>query len=154
MFENPGRDERCALLARVKTIAVVGLSADWFRPSYFAAKYMMDHGYTVIPVNPRAAGTEILGEQTYADLATTQLLLGRVIDREGLGADVEDLRHRVKASAPSGPASMLTLPVPTDCPSMKVSTSMASTSRQLAISARSATKVSVLLWAFEFSSSR
>ena len=34
-------------------IAVVGLSGDWFRPSYFAAKYMLQHGYTVIPVNPR-----------------------------------------------------------------------------------------------------
>ena len=35
------------------TIAVVGLSADWFRPSYFAAKYMQEHGYKVIPVNPK-----------------------------------------------------------------------------------------------------
>jgi predicted CoA-binding protein len=48
------------------TIAVVGLSADWFRPSYFAAKYMQDHGYRVIPVNPRY--TEILGERCYPNL--------------------------------------------------------------------------------------
>jgi hypothetical protein len=41
------------ILATNKVIAVVGLSADWFRPSYFAAKYMLEHGYTVIPVNPR-----------------------------------------------------------------------------------------------------
>lgn len=48
------------------TIAVVGLSADWFRPSYFAAKYMLDHGYRVIPVNPKYP--EILGQKAYASL--------------------------------------------------------------------------------------
>jgi len=48
------------------TIAVVGLSADWFRPSYFVAKYMQAHGYRVIPVNPRYP--EILGEKCYASL--------------------------------------------------------------------------------------
>jgi predicted CoA-binding protein len=48
------------------TIAVVGLSADWFRPSYFAAKYMQEHGYKIIPVNPKY--TEILGERCYPDL--------------------------------------------------------------------------------------
>jgi len=41
------------ILKTNKVIAIVGLSADWFRPSYFAAKYMLQHGYTVIPVNPR-----------------------------------------------------------------------------------------------------
>jgi len=50
-----------------RVIAVVGLSANWNRPSYFAAKYMLEHGYTVIPVNP--AATEILGQQCYPDLA-------------------------------------------------------------------------------------
>jgi predicted CoA-binding protein len=47
-------------------IAVVGLSGDWFRPSYFAAKYMIGHGYTVIPVNPRYE--EILGQTCYKSL--------------------------------------------------------------------------------------
>ncbi|MCX7229307.1 MAG: CoA-binding protein [Burkholderiales bacterium] len=54
------------ILATHRTIAVVGLSADWFRPSYFAAKYMLDHGYTVIPVNPKYP--EILGCKAYASL--------------------------------------------------------------------------------------
>jgi predicted CoA-binding protein len=54
------------ILATAKVIAVVGLSADWFRPSYFAAKYMIEHGYTVIPVNPRY--TEILGQKCYRSL--------------------------------------------------------------------------------------
>ena len=50
-----------------RVIAVVGLSPNWNRPSYFAAKYMLEHGYTVIPVNP--AATEILGQKCYPDLA-------------------------------------------------------------------------------------
>jgi predicted CoA-binding protein len=54
------------ILATHKVIAIVGLSADWFRPSYFAAKYMIEHGYTVIPVNPRYA--EILGQKCYKSL--------------------------------------------------------------------------------------
>ena len=54
------------ILRESRTVAVVGLSADWFRPSYFAAKYMQEHGYRVIPVNPRYA--EILGEKCYASL--------------------------------------------------------------------------------------
>ena len=51
------------ILRESKVIAVVGLSADWFRPSYFAAKYMQEHGYRVIPVNPMYE--EILGEKSY-----------------------------------------------------------------------------------------
>lgn len=54
------------ILSQNRVIAVVGLSADWFRPSYFAAKYMQEHGYTVIPVNPKYG--EILGEKCYASL--------------------------------------------------------------------------------------
>jgi len=55
------------ILTQCRTIAVVGLSADWFRPSHFAAKYMQEHGYRIIPVNPRY--TEILGERCYRDLS-------------------------------------------------------------------------------------
>lgn len=54
------------ILSRSKTIAVVGLSAQWHRPSYFAAKYMQEHGYKVIPVNPGQA--QILGEKCYKSL--------------------------------------------------------------------------------------
>ena len=56
------------ILAQSRIIAVVGLSAQWHRPSYFAAKYMQDHGYTIIPVNP--AYTEVLGQRCYPDLAS------------------------------------------------------------------------------------
>jgi predicted CoA-binding protein len=57
------------ILAENRVIAIVGLSADWYRPSYFAAKYLQEHGYRIIPVNPRYAGTDVLGERCYASLA-------------------------------------------------------------------------------------
>ncbi len=56
------------ILRTCKTIAVVGLSAEWHRPSNFAAKYMQQHGYRVVPVNPRYAGREVLGEKCWASL--------------------------------------------------------------------------------------
>jgi predicted CoA-binding protein len=55
------------ILRSSKVIAVVGLSAQWHRPSYFAAKYMQEHGYRVIPVNPTY--DSILGEKSYKRLA-------------------------------------------------------------------------------------
>jgi len=51
-----------------RTVAVVGLSAEWHRPSFFVAKYLQQHGYRVIPVNPRYAAQQILGETVYASL--------------------------------------------------------------------------------------
>ena len=54
------------ILTDSRVIAVVGLSANWNRPSYFAAKYMLEHGYTIIPVNP--GQSEILGQKCYASL--------------------------------------------------------------------------------------
>ncbi len=50
------------------TVAIVGLSAKWHRPSYFVAKYLLDHGFNVIPVNPNY--TEVLGQKCYPDLAS------------------------------------------------------------------------------------
>jgi uncharacterized protein len=54
------------ILRECRVLAVVGLSADWYRPSYFAAKYMQEHGYRVIPVNPKY--DSILGERCYKSL--------------------------------------------------------------------------------------
>jgi predicted CoA-binding protein len=67
MFVNPGSEERCALLKRVKTIAVVGLSPHPWRPSYGVSQAMQGFGYRVIPVRPGVA--EVLGERAYARLA-------------------------------------------------------------------------------------
>lgn len=58
-----------AILNEVKSVAVVGASANSVRPSYFVMKYMIDKGYSVYPVNPGHAGKEILGRMTYARLS-------------------------------------------------------------------------------------
>ena len=56
------------ILHDYRRVAIVGLSADWYRPSNFAAKYLLDHGFEVIPVNPKY--DEILGQKCYPDLAS------------------------------------------------------------------------------------
>ena len=55
------------ILSSARSIAVVGLSANWHRPSFFAAKYMQDHGYRIFPVNPNYA--EVLGRKCVPSLA-------------------------------------------------------------------------------------
>ncbi|BAB54343.1 CoA-binding protein [Mesorhizobium japonicum] len=57
------------ILNSVKTIAMVGASANDVRPSYFVLKYLLAKGFSVFPVNPGQAGKEILGRMTYASLA-------------------------------------------------------------------------------------
>ena len=70
----PGRvaDYPDALLLRIlretRTIAMVGASPNWNRPSYFAMRYLQRKGFRVIPVNPRAVDAPILGERVYPDL--------------------------------------------------------------------------------------
>ena len=59
------------ILRNSRTIAIVGLSAEWHRPSFFAAKYLQEHGYRVIPVNPRY--DEVLGERCHASLTTIEV---------------------------------------------------------------------------------
>jgi predicted CoA-binding protein len=55
------------IMTDYKRVAMVGLSTDWSRPSNFAAKYLLDHGFEVIPVNPKYP--EILGQKCYTDLS-------------------------------------------------------------------------------------
>ena len=87
------------ILRENRTIAVVGLSANWYRPSYFAAKYMMEHGYRIIPVNPQYR--EVLGQKCYASLRDipdkvdivdcfqkTERILPLAEDAIGIGAKV------------------------------------------------------------------
>ena len=57
------------ILKTVRTVAMVGASPNWVRPSNFAMKYLQGKGFKVIPVNPGSAGKEILGAMTYASLA-------------------------------------------------------------------------------------
>src|SRR5882757_4381882 len=57
-----------SILSSVRTIAMVGASSNWNRPSYFVMKYLQGKGYRVIPVNPGTAGQQQLGEKIYASL--------------------------------------------------------------------------------------
>lgn len=67
-FENPTRDEIREILQQAGNIAVVGLSDKPDRTSYMIAEAMQNRGYRIIPVNPNAAGRQILGETCYASL--------------------------------------------------------------------------------------
>jgi predicted CoA-binding protein len=64
----PDMYERLQLLQQYKHVAVVGVSADPYRPSHFVAIYMQAEGYDVIPINPRYAGQTLLGKRVYATL--------------------------------------------------------------------------------------
>lgn len=65
---DPQHDVITTLLAESRIIAVVGLSPNPDRPSHEVAAYLQRHGYRIIPVNPVAAGTQILDEHCYATL--------------------------------------------------------------------------------------
>lgn len=67
-WQNPGGDEIKSILTGSKTIAVVGLSAKEDRASHRVARYLIEHGFDVIPVNPRE--TTILGRKSYPDLSS------------------------------------------------------------------------------------
>ncbi|WP_428348915.1 CoA-binding protein [Methylonatrum kenyense] len=88
------------ILQRCRRIAVVGLSANWYRPSYFAAKYMQDHGYRIIPVNP--GYDEVLGEPCYPDLAS----IPEPVDMVDVFRRSEEVSALVDAAVASG-ASVL-----------------------------------------------
>ncbi|MDH3378089.1 MAG: CoA-binding protein [Gammaproteobacteria bacterium] len=81
------------ILSECRTIAMVGLSATWYRPSFFAAKYLQEHGYRVIPVNPNYE--MILGEQCYPD-----------IDSIPDSIDVVDIFQRSEAVPPFAEAAI------------------------------------------------
>ena len=81
-----------AILARCRTLAVVGVSPQWHRPSHFAAKYMQAHGYRIIPVNPLVAreGGRILGETAYASVTEAAAAL----TAQGVKIDMVDCFRR------------------------------------------------------------
>ena len=67
MFTNPSSEEICALLKRVRNIAVVGLSPNHSRPSYTVSRAMQGFGYHIVPVRPKVE--EVLGQRAYASLS-------------------------------------------------------------------------------------
>ncbi len=85
MYQDP--DVITALLAESRVIAVVGLSPKPDRPSHEVAAYLQRHGYRIIPVNPAAAGTQILGEHCYATLT----LAAAALTEQGTRIDLVDV---------------------------------------------------------------
>ena len=85
------------ILHEHRRIAVVGISAEWHRPSYFAAKYMLEHGYTVIPVNPKYES--VLGQPCYPDLRTARAKAGPLdmVDCFRRAEDIEPLAQEAIA---------------------------------------------------------
>ena len=82
------------ILKACHTIAVVWLSAEWHRPSYFAAKYMQEHGYRIVPVNPRYE--TILGERCHARLEDIPFAVD-MVDVFRREADVPPIAHSAVA---------------------------------------------------------
>ena len=82
------------ILGTCRTIAVVGLSPQWHRPSFFAAKYMLEHGYRIVPVNPTAK--EILGERAYPSVSAA----AEALAREGTRIDLVDCFRRSEEIPP------------------------------------------------------
>lgn len=81
------------ILDGVKTIAMVGASANTVRPSYFVLKYLLSKGYDVIPINPGQAGKEILGQTVHASLADVPVAIDMIDifrNSEAAGAVVEE----------------------------------------------------------------
>ncbi len=83
-----------SILGTCRTIAVVGLSPQWMRPSFFAAKYMQAHGYRVVPVNPTA--TEILAQPCYPSVTAA----AQALAAQGAKIDMVDCFRRSEDIAP------------------------------------------------------
>src|SRR3954462_10768151 len=76
------------ILGSCRTIAVVGLSPQWHRPSFFAAKYMQEHGYRIVPINPGAS--EILGQRAYPSVSAA----AEALAAQGTRIDLVDCFRR------------------------------------------------------------
>jgi len=79
-------------------IAVVGISAEWHRPSFFVGKYLIEHGYTMIPVNPKYPS--VLGQPCFPDLRTARETTGPIdiVDCFRRAADIDALADEAIAS--------------------------------------------------------
>src|ERR1700730_11644669 len=70
---TPDMYQRLNILQQYKHVAIVGISADQYRPSHFVAIYLQAEGYDIIPINPRYVGQTILGKRVYATLTEAKL---------------------------------------------------------------------------------
>jgi predicted CoA-binding protein len=86
------------ILKTSRKIAMVGLSDQWYRPSHFVAKYLQQHGYRIFPVNPRLAGTTLLGETVVASV----LDLAEPVDMVDVFRRTEDVLPIAEAAVKIG----------------------------------------------------
>lgn len=79
------------ILGECRRVAVVGVSADWNRPSHFVAKYLIEHGYEMFPVNPKY--TEVLGRNCYPSLTAAHASVGPIdlVDCFRRAADIDPI---------------------------------------------------------------
>ena len=91
MVEDTETETLLRILRECRRIAVVGVSADWNRPSHFVAKYLVDHGYEMIPVNPKYA--EVLGRTCYPSLTAAHAATGPIdlVDCFRRAADIDPI---------------------------------------------------------------
>jgi uncharacterized protein len=97
----PDMYARLKLLQQYRHIAIVGLSADQYRPSHFVGIYMQAEGYDIVPINPRYAGETILGQRVYASL-TEAKAAGEVIEIVDIFRKAEDVLPIVEEAAQIG----------------------------------------------------
>ncbi len=86
------------ILKNVRSIAMVGASATWNRPSNFVMKYLLKKGFKVIPVNPGAAGQKICGETVFPDLSS----LSGTVDMVDIFRPAEDAPELVEEAIKIG----------------------------------------------------
>jgi len=86
------------ILRSVESIAIVGASATWNRPSNFAMKYLLQKGFQVIPVNPSAVGKKICGENVFSDLTS----LNKSVDMVDIYRPAKEAPHLVEESIKIG----------------------------------------------------
>jgi predicted CoA-binding protein len=127
-------DYLCGILTSVRTIAVVGASPRPQRPSHRVMRYLQYHGYRAIPVNPNAAGQDILGEPVYASLADVpepidmvdvfrrSAAAGAVVDEAiAVGAKIVWMQLEVREDAAASRAEAAGLKVVMDrCPAIEI----------------------------------
>ena len=89
---SPDMYERLQLLQTYRNVAVVGISADQYRPSHFVAIYLKAEGYHIVLINPRYAGQTILGQPVYASLTEAQ--------KAGEQIEIVDVFRRPEAVPP------------------------------------------------------
>ena len=82
------------ILGTCRTVAVVGLSPQWHRPSFFVGKYLQGHGYRVVPVNPTVP--EILGERSYPSVTAA----AEALKQEGVQIDLVDCFRKTEDIPP------------------------------------------------------